>query len=106
MTTESAAVFSARALEVGISQAHLDALVREGFSTLGAYAFSCAYTPGSPDDAPLVALVTRVLAGVPTAAVLAGFRRLCFEAYTFAAAEIKGKVERTDESAPKRLPHI
>ena len=50
---DSKAVFTARAKAIGLTDAVLDDMGRRGWDTLGGYAFSCVYTPGSPDDAKL-----------------------------------------------------
>ena len=58
---DSAAVFKSRALEIGLAP---DAFVKfeaEGLVTLAALAFSCHFSPGSPDEKPLVELATKVL---------------------------------------------
>ena len=103
MATESEAVFRARAKAVGLSDVQVSQLSTAGFRDLGTFAFACAYTPGAADDTPLVDLVTQVAGGTPSAAGLAAYRRLYFEAHTLAAAELRARLERTEDSAPKKL---
>ena len=103
MATDSEAVFAARAKAVGLTQEHLSKLFEAGFKTLGTFAFSCSYTPGSGDDAVLVESITQVLGAKPQPGVLAACRRLYFEAFTLTASELKQRLDRTEDSAPKKL---
>eukprot|EP00971_Amphidinium_carterae_P187005 3712003-Amphidinium_carterae.1 len=76
----------------------------KGWSTYATYAFSSGYTPGSSDDSLfLERVVVPVLedAQHPKAAVV---RFLVHEAYGLAAAELKSKIERVGDEAPKQLP--
>lgn len=102
--TTSAAAFRARALELGLTEEHIDRLVARGFSTFGELAFSSSYTPGHASDAPFVAAVIIPVLGDAEHVKQAALRRLFYEAYSFVSAEMRSKVERTDSDAPKRLP--
>ena len=63
-----------------------------GWDTLGNFAFSCSYVPGSPDDASFISgVVVPILGDDHTKA--AALRRLFFEAYTIAAADLKWTVQ-------------
>ena len=101
---ESAAVFESRALAIGISQATLTALTNAGLDTFGKYAFSCSYQPGSSDEAPLKDLLTTVLGAEPNVGTFAPLWRLYFEAHTLALSDMRQRVERREDEAPRKLP--
>ena len=65
--------------------------------------FACNYAPGVSDERPLVALATKVLGTDPTTEEMACVRRLFSEAYSTIAADIRSKVETSDEAAVKKL---
>ena len=105
-TLDSVHVFKKRSLEVGLGQVALDALVAKGIDTLARVAFCSGYQVGTPDDKPLLAVLEDALGRAGTATENAGFRRLHFESSTLAMADLKSKVERTDEEAPKKVPQV
>ena len=100
---DSASVFKQRANEVGMSEAHSDRVVASGFGTLAKFAFSCNYSPGQADEAPLLAAVTAIIGAAPTGAEMGVFRRLFFEAYTLAANDLKSRLDRPEDAAPRRI---
>ena len=102
-TIESSAVFESRASAVGVNRANIDLLQAAGITTLGTYAFSCTYTPGSDNDDSLKALLTEALGAAPNLHQQACLRRLFVEAHTLSIAEMRQRVERTEESAPRRM---
>ena len=101
---DSKAVFTARAKAIGLTDAVLEDMGRRGWDTLGGYAFSCAYTPGSPDDGILVNQVIVPLLGRPDHPGGPALRRLFYESFTMIAADLKHRAERTDD-APRRMPN-
>jgi hypothetical protein len=101
---DSKAVFLARARAIGVQEATLQAMERRGWDTLGGYAFSCAYTPGAPDDAILVNQVMIPLLGRADHAGAPALRRLFYESFTMIAADLKHRAERSDD-APRRMPN-
>ena len=105
-TLDSVHVFKKRSLEVGLSQVAVDALVTKGIDTLARVAFCSGYQVGTADDRPLLAVLDDALARGGTAIENAAFRRLHFEASTLAMADLKSKVDRTDEEAPKKIPQV
>lgn len=100
---ESAPVFRARAKQIGITDGELDKLATNGIDTMGAYAFCCSSQPGSSDEAPLIAVLTQVLAVVPSVAIMSKMRRLFYEAHTLAIVDMKSRLDRGDEEAPRKL---
>ena len=101
--SDSKAVFKKRFLEIGLTDANYDAFNAEGLNTLGTFAFACNYAPGAADERPLVTLATNVLGNAPSTKEMACIRRLFSEAYSTIAADIRTKVEATDEALVKNL---
>lgn len=104
VSLDSKVVFKAHAARIGVETDVVDALVAAGIDTLAKLAFCSAYQPGGADDAPLIRVLRDALQADPNAGQKAVFRRLHFEASTMNLAEMKAKIDRSDESAPKRLP--
>ena len=65
---DSPAVFKQRSYEIGISEPQVDLLIAAGFTAMAKVAFCCNFSPGAPDDTPLVTAVTTVLGAAPSAA--------------------------------------
>ena len=101
--SDSTAVFKKRFLEVGLTEANFEAFNAEGLNTMGTFAFACNYAPGSADERPLTTLATNILGAAPSTKEMACIRRLFSEAYSTIAADIRSKVEASDEAAVKKL---
>ena len=104
VSLDSKVVFKERALLIGMDPVVFTALEVAGIDTLAKLAFCSSYQPGANDDSALIAVLTDATGGPVGVAAKAVFRRLHFEASTMNLAEMKSKIERTDDSAPKRLP--
>ena len=100
---ESAAVFSQRALEIGLTDANLKCLTDENITTMSRLAFCCNYTPGQ-DEKPFIDLVKKLLKRDPNTLETSCFRRLFAESYANVASDIKARTEATDEAPVRRLP--
>lgn len=100
---ESEAQFSARAREIGLTDAVLQALQAAGVTTLSQLAF----TVGQPGQALVPAEVdrflTQVLGRAPVLAEGTAIRRLAFEAQTLLVASLRQIVDQRDDGAPKRI---
>ena len=101
---DSEAVFAARATAMGLAAELLAELQRRGWKTFGTFAFSCSYVPGHADDASFMEGVIVPVLADKTHASAATLRRLFFESYTLAAADLKSRIERTGEDPPRKLP--
>ena len=101
--SDSIAVFRKRFLEVGLSDENYESFSAEGLNTMGTFAFSCNYAPGAADERPLITLATQVLGQAPSTKEMACIRRLFSEAYSTIAADIRSKVEASDEASVKKL---
>ena len=73
---DSAAVFKARATEIGLTDDEFKKLEAQGLTTMAAFAFCCHFNPSASDEKPLVDLVTKVLTTAPTLKQMSCFRRL------------------------------
>ncbi|CAE7660014.1 unnamed protein product [Symbiodinium sp. CCMP2592] len=72
---DSEVEFKRRALQLGVTQANINAVVAAGFKTFGQYAFSIPYQSGSADESPLVDLLTTCLTREPEAGQLSCLKR-------------------------------
>jgi hypothetical protein len=104
MALDSKHVFEARLLALNLADL-LPALRREGWDTLGNFAFACNFTPGGDDQVFVQGVLTPILGQQPTPRA-AAVRRLFVEAYTAATYDLKTKHERTSEDVPRRLPLV
>ena len=100
---ESKPVFRARALQIGIAANIYDLLDAASISTFGTFAFSCAFQPGTGDEAPFVKLITDVLSRPPTIGELAMLRRLFFESHAVCLQDMKNRVDRPTDSTPTKV---
>lgn len=101
---DSEAVFKNRAAEIGLSEVYIRRLGVLGWNTYGKLAFASNYQPGQLDEAPLIKLAEEItLTSPPPVEDLPLIRRLVFESYTLAAADLKARVERKDEDTPRKL---
>ena len=62
-----------------------------------------AYTPGSGDDTPLIEAFEAALGSPPNLGQKSAFRRLFHESFAVTTSEMKSLVERTDDTAPRKL---
>jgi hypothetical protein len=105
---DSDAIFEERLRKCGVAASHIASFVQAGINNLAKLAFCCSYTPSMPDENPLVSFFTKTLVreGDDTldAGTLSGLRRAFFEAHTFMLAELRQKVEKKPDDAPKSMP--
>ena len=104
--TESTAVFSERATEVGLDDATKQLLVDQGITTLSKLAFAV----GQPGETPTDQAVRGLIAdgGDPQAVPLgrvSSLRRLLFESQTLVVSQVKNMIEqRSDEVKAELAP--
>ena len=101
---ESIPAFLARCNVLGISIAESTALRDANYSTFGSFAFMVPFSAGVVDDALLKASLTLALGAEPDVLAMGKFRRLHFESQALVLQDTKSKIERSEESAPRRLP--
>ena len=101
---ESEAVFEARAVQMGISNAVIAQLKAGGIGTLGGYAFCCSFQPGAVDEAPLITALTALLGGqAPDVGLMSKLRRLFYEAHTTALVDMRSRIESSPDEQPRRV---
>ena len=101
---DSKAAFKARALEIGVADAELNRLSLLNLDSFGTLAYGCSYVPGQADDQPLTALIEKVCNSQPAPEDrLPVIRRLFFESYTLANADLRSRVDRKDDEQPRKL---
>ena len=103
---DSVAVFEARSKEMGLLDDWASRIKAKGWNTFALLAFACSYTPGQADDANLVklgAIITGTGASDPPEDRMPVIRRLFFDAYTLAAADLRSRVDRREDDAPRKL---
>ena len=105
---DSKPVFVARIKSAGLSTEAQERLLNGGIDTLAKLAFLATVSPSSGDDTNLIRELSEVMGytednpiDVLTKSIM---RRIWFESHATAIAEVKNKVERSDDSAPRRLP--
>lgn len=102
---DSEAVFGARVMAVGISSEGARKVTAKGITTLSRLAFAAACQPGVGDDAPFVSFLTDAYGSEPVGTgELASWRRIWFEAHAALVADVRNRLERTEETAPNKLP--
>jgi hypothetical protein len=101
---DSEAVFASRALEIGLTRDEIATITRLGWSTYGKLAFASNCTPGQADERPVLELAAAITGRTPPPADrLPLVRRLVFESYTLAAAELRTRMERKEDDGPRKL---
>ena len=101
---DSAAAFKDRAASIGVTAAELARLEVLNLDTFVKLAYGCSYVPGQADDQPLLTLIERVCeAAPPPEDRVPVIRRLFFESYTLANADLRSRVDRKDDEQPRKL---
>ena len=100
---DSAATFAARLRDLGLQQ-FAEALDQRGWGTFGRLAFA-AGPPGAPStDAALDERVVIPVLGSVDHIAAAQLRRLYYEAFMLAAADMRRRMDRSDDDPPRPLP--
>ena len=103
---DSVPVFLERAAQMGAEKEWLDAMVAKNLASFGKFAFSSRFNPNQTDEMPFVKVVASIIGSGstdPTDDQMAIFRRLFFESYAMATAELRARVERKGDEAPRPL---
>ena len=104
-TLDSIAAFKERVWQLGLDGAWPNFELR-GWTTMGAFAFASSPGAGGVEDSKFVEVVMKPLLGdeAATHPKQAQVRRLFFESFTIAAADLRRRVSRTDDEPPPRMP--
>ena len=101
---DSEAVFESRATEIGLDAAEIGRAKTINVATFGKFAFAANYTPGQADETPLLRLMARICGADPAPADRVPLvRRLFFESYTLAAADIRSRLEKREDDQLRKL---
>ena len=100
---ESKAVFAGRCRSMGIPADVLAAMDAKGWGTVATFAFATSWTPGTPDDQLFRDDVLVPLLGSATHVTAPAVRLLYFECFTLLAADIRSRIERGPDEAPRKL---
>ena len=93
---------------MGLQPGELKNLAAKNWGTFGNLAFAVNYKPGAPDEAPLLKLARAAVGEtdqtkeVPDERLVV-IRRLHFEAYTLASADMRSRVEERGDEPPRKL---
>ena len=103
---ESKPAFKQRCLQFGIPEAEVGMLEAGGQATFGAFAFIIPFANKDSADADdkLKAGVRELLGVEPSAIQLSKYRRLLFESHAVVMSDAKSRMERTEETVPRKLP--
>ena len=99
---DSEAEFFARFKELGLGGFE-DNFRKEGWTTFGRFAFSCDYVPGQ-DSSNFDKVVSLKGLGAEDHKDKLVARRLFYEAYTMTAGDLKRRLDRNEEDAPRKIP--
>ena len=104
---DSKAVFQTRLSAVGLDADIIKKLERKGIDTLAKLAYSSGGQPAK-DEGPFLKLICLALGETDPdnidLGVLAMLRRVWHESHAVALCEVRASTERTDQSAPSRMP--
>lgn len=101
---ESTAAFGARCKALGITDVDVAALAANQLNSFGAFAFIVPCVGGAVDDVALKAALEAALGNEPNLLAMPRYRRLHFECHALVLSDTKSRVDRTDESLPRKLP--
>lgn len=88
-----------------MTAAAVQALQAAGIGTMAKLNYSSTYQLGQQNDASLIqVLVDAMHPTVPSASDLACLRRMFFESATATMADLRGRIERVDDTAPRKVP--
>ena len=101
---DSTALFRSRCHATGLTEAAITALTDKGWGTLGTFAFCASNSPATVTDTIFAEKVVQPILGDRDHVDAPKLRRLHFEAYTTVSAELKRRVESSEQEAPRKLP--
>ena len=101
---DSTAAFAERARRFGLPDDIIQSLTDANVGSFGSFAFVAVFNPAALDDAPLSTAIENIIGTAPTAAQMAFFRRLHFEAHALTIADARIRVEQSEDAVPRRLP--
>jgi len=113
MALDSAAVFRDRVIELGLGECltgddgaggDTGTFGRAGWTTYADLAFATSHVPGQPEGEAFNRDIVVAALGREDHPKRSSLRRLFFEAFTLAAADLKRRVEVNADDAPRKVP--
>jgi len=113
MALDSAAVFRDRVIELGLGECltgddgaggDTGTFGRSGWTTYADLAFATSHVPGQPEGEAFNRDIVVAALGREDHSKRSSLRRLFFEAFTLAAADLKRRVEVNADDAPRKVP--
>ena len=101
---DSTALFQSRCQATGLGGAAIQALKDKGWGAMGTFACSESNSPAAVDDTTFINEVVVPVLGDRDHVDAPKLRRLRFEAYTTVAADLKRRVDSSEQDAPRKLP--
>lgn len=98
---DSRAVFKARVEELGLPWPVFE---KRSWTTHGIFAFAANYIPGNSDDKAFWEGIVRKLEFEEDSPLVPCVRRLFCESYTFAAGELRSRLDRGSDDPPRKMP--
>ena len=103
MAIASQVAFKDRALDLGIANEDIDALVAADITSYVVFAYCRDFQPGQSDNSTWTAFLTTALGAAPSAAEASKFRRLFFEAHAL-SLDLKPRADRNETSEAQVIP--
>jgi hypothetical protein len=100
---DSKATFLARCAELGFPSGELRSLGTKPWASLAGFAFAANYQPGGTDDSALKNLAKTFVEEVDLDERMPAVRRLFYESFTLAAADLKRKLDVKDYDEPRKM---
>ena len=103
---DSGPVFKEWAFAIGINEDEMAVMEKMQWATFAKIAFACGYQPGNSDESLFIKFAAKITgsgAEEPPEERVPIIRRLFYEAYTMASSDMRARVERRGDEAPRTL---
>ena len=103
---DSKPAFRQRCIQFGIAETDIQLLDAGDHGTFGSFAFVVPFATKDASDAAdrLKASVTELLGTAVTSGQMSKFRRLLFESHAIVMSEARHRIDRTEDSLPRKIP--
>ena len=101
---DSRSVYEQRLKACDVPDEAISRLTEVGVTSLSKLAFCTSYAPNMTDDTPLINFFKQTINPELSAGVLSSLRRAFFEAHTFMLSDLRSKIDKKEDEAPRRVP--
>ena len=101
---DSAAVFRARALGIGLTAADVDAMAARGWSSYSTFGHASSAIPGQTDDTAFTRDILVPIVGAADHVRAPMLRKLYYEAYTINVTDLRVRAGRTGDEPARSMP--